>query len=261
MKKLTLLLCAALMASGISAKVTLPKIFSDGMVMQRETNANLWGTAKERATVKITTSWNNKTYSAKADKQGKWKIAIETPEAGGPYSITLNDGEETKLNDILIGEVWVCSGQSNMEMPMEGFKNQPVENGLMEMMHSKDSKLRMFTLKRNSQLTPVDTVSGKWDEANPETIRKFSATAYFFAKELRQLLDVPVGLVVTAWGGSACEAWMRAEWLKAFPETKIPQKPEDIWSKNRTPTVLYNGMLRPLIGMAMRGVAYHYTVQ
>lgn len=257
MKKLTLLLCAALMASGISAKVTLPKIFSDGMVMQRETNANLWGTAKEKATVKITTSWNNKTYSAKADKQGKWKIAIETPEAGGPYSITLNDGEETKLNDILIGEVWVCSGQSNMEMPMEGFKNQPVENGLLEMMHSKDSKLRMFTLKRNSQLTPVDTVSGKWDEANPETIRKFSATAYFFAKELRQLLDVPVGLVVTAWGGSACEAWMRAEWLKAFPETKIPQKPEDIWSKNRTPTVLYNGMLRPLIGMAMRGVIWY----
>lgn len=238
MKKLTFLFAALLAATGTEAKVTLPKMFSDGMVMQRETNANLWGTATASSTVKITTSWNNKTYSIKAGNDGKWKTSVQTPEAGGPYTITLNDGEETRLNNILIGEVWICSGQSNMEMPMKGFKNQPVENAVEDILHSTDSKLRLFTVKRNSRFTPVDTVSGQWSEAAPASVREFSATAYYFGRELRRMLDVPVGLIVASWGGSACEAWMTADWLKAFPDAKIPASEDDIKSKNRTPTVL-----------------------
>ena len=257
MKKLTLLLTALLATTGINAKVTLPKMFSDGMVMQRETNANLWGTAKASATVKITTSWDGKTYEAKAGKDGKWKTASATPKAGGPYSITLTDGEQTVLDNILIGELWLCSGQSNMEMPMKGFKNQPVENAVEDILHSADKELRLFTVKRNSQFAPVDTVSGKWSEAAPASVREFSATAYHFGRELRRILGVPVGLIVTSWGGSACEAWMRADWLKAFPDAKIPASADDIKSKNRTPTVLYNGMLHPLIGITMRGVIWY----
>ena len=257
MKKLTLLLTALLATTGINAKVTLPKMFSDGMVMQRETNANLWGTAKASATVKITTSWDGKTYEAKAGKDGKWKTAIATPKAGGPYSITLTDGEQTVLDNILIGELWLCSGQSNMEMPMKGFKNQPVENAVEDILHSADKELRLFTVKRNSKFAPVDTVSGKWSEAAPASVREFSATAYHFGRELRRILGVPVGLIVTSWGGSACEAWMRADWLKAFPDAKIPASADDIKSKNRTPTVLYNGMLHPLIGITMRGVIWY----
>ena len=257
MKKLTLLLTALLATTGINAKVTLPKMFSDGMVMQRETNANLWGTAKASATVKITTSWNGKTYETKAGTDGKWKTAIATPEAGGPYSITLTDGEQTVLDNILIGELWLCSGQSNMEMPMKGFKNQPVENAVEDILHSADKELRLFTVKRNSRFAPVDTVSGKWSEASPASVREFSATAYHFGRELRHILGVPVGLIVTSWGGSACEAWMRADWLKAFPDAKIPASEDDIKSKNRTPTVLYNGMLHPLIGITMRGVIWY----
>ena len=257
MKKLTLLLTALLATTGINAKVTLPKMFSDGMVMQRETNANLWGTAKASATVKITTSWNGKTYETKAGTDGKWKTAIATPEAGGPYSITLTDGEQTVLDNILIGELWLCSGQSNMEMPMKGFKNQPVENAVEDILHSADKELRLFTVKRNSRFAPVDTVSGKWSEASPASVREFSATAYHFGRELRRILGVPVGLIVTSWGGSACEAWMRADWLKAFPDAKIPASEDDIKSKNRTPTVLYNGMLHPLIGITMRGVIWY----
>lgn len=257
MKKLTLLLTALLATTGINAKVTLPKMFSDGMVMQRETNANLWGTAKASATVKITTSWDGKTYEAKAGKDGKWRTAIATPKAGGPYSITLTDGEQTVLDNILIGELWLCSGQSNMEMPMKGFKNQPVENAVEDILHSADKELRLFTVKRNSQFAPVDTVSGKWSEAAPASVREFSATAYHFGRELRRILGVPVGLIVTSWGGSACEAWMRADWLKAFPDAKIPASADDIKSKNRTPTVLYNGMLHPLIGITMRGVIWY----
>lgn len=257
MKKLTLILTALLAATTAGAKVTLPKMFSDGMVMQRETNANLWGTAKGSATVSITTSWDGKTYSVKAGKDGKWKTSVPTPKAGGPYRITLSDGEETVLDNILIGELWLCSGQSNMEMPMKGFKNQPVENAVEDILHSADSQLRLFTVKRNSRFAPVDTVSGHWSEAAPASVREFSATAYHFGRELRRMLGVPVGLIVTSWGGSACEAWMKADWLKAFPDAKIPATEADVKSKNRTPTVLYNGMLHPLIGITMRGVIWY----
>ena len=257
MKKLTFILTALLAATTASAKVTLPKMFSDGMVMQRETNANLWGTAKGSATVSITTSWDGKTYSVKAGKDGKWKTSVPTPKAGGPYRITLSDGEVTVLDNILIGELWLCSGQSNMEMPMKGFKNQPVENAVEDILHSADSQLRLFTVKRNSRFAPVDTVSGHWSEAAPASVREFSATAYHFGRELRRMLGVPVGLIVTSWGGSACEAWMKADWLKAFPDAKIPATEADVKSKNRTPTVLYNGMLHPLIGVTMRGVIWY----
>lgn len=250
-------MASLLVATSASAKVTLPKMFSDGMVMQRETNANIWGNANKSATVKVSPSWTKKTYTAKADGNGKWKVEIETPEAGGPYSITFNDGEKTVLDNILIGEVWVCSGQSNMEMQMKGFKAQPVENAITDGLNSRDNNLRLFTVKRNSRFAPADTVSGKWYEANTGSVREFSATAYYFGRMLRKVLDVPVGLITVAWGGSACEAWMTADWLKAFPDAKIPQSPEDIKSKNRTPTVLYNGMLHPLIGMAMRGVIWY----
>ena len=257
MKKIFLLLATIMVVMGIKAKVTLPKIFSDGMVMQRETNANLWGEAKASSNVKITTSWDNKSYVVRSDSNGKWKTSVKTPKAGGPFSITFSDGEKLTINNILIGEVWICSGQSNMEMPMKGFKNQPVDNAVEDILHSKDSNLRLFTVKRNSKFKPVDDVTGNWNEANPASVRNFSATAYYFGRELRRSLDVPVGLIVAAWGGSACEAWMTADWLKAFPDAKIPASEEDIKSKNRTPTVLYNGMLHPLIGFSMRGVIWY----
>ena len=257
MKKIFLLLATIMVVMGIKAKVTLPKIFSDGMVMQRETNANLWGEAKASSNVKITTSWDNKSYVVRSDSNGKWKTSVKTPKAGGPFSITFSDGEKLTINNILIGEVWICSGQSNMEMPMKGYKNQPVDNAVEDILHSKDSNLRLFTVKRNSKFKPVDDVTGNWNEANPASIRNFSATAYYFGRELRRSLDVPIGLIVAAWGGSACEAWMTADWLKAFPDAKIPASEEDIKSKNRTPTVLYNGMLHPLIGFSMRGVIWY----
>ena len=205
----------------------------------------------------MTTSWNGKQYAATADKNGAWKLIVATPKAGGPYTVTFDDGTQKTLNNILIGELWLCSGQSNMEMPMKGFKNQPVENANMDILHSKNPQIRLFTVKRTSTFTPQNDVIGSWKEATPASVRDFSATAYYFGRLVNEILDVPVGLVVAAWGGSACEAWMTADWLKAFPEAKIPQTETDIKSKNRTPTVLYNGMLHPLIGMTMKGVIWY----
>lgn len=257
MKKTTFILTLLFIVLSMTAKVRLPRMFSDGMVMQRNCDARVWGTADKQTVVKIKTSWNNRVYTVKADAEGKWQTSVKTPDAGGPYTLTFDDSSKLILKNVLIGEVWICSGQSNMEMPMKGFKNQPVDNAVADILHSTDAQLRLFTVKRNSRFAPVDTVNGSWQQAAPASVREFSATAYYFGRELRQTLGVPVGLIVTAWGGSACEAWMTADWLRAFPDAHVPQTAADIKSPNRTPTVLYNGMLHPLIGLAMRGVIWY----
>ena len=181
-----------------------------------------------------------------------------TPTAGGPFTISIDDGEKAMLSNVLVGEVWICSGQSNMEMPMKGFKMQPVEGTTEELLRCKDTKMRLFTVKRHAAITPQTDVESEWSEANSESVRNFSATAYYFGRALRQQLDVPVGLIVTAWGGSACEAWMAADWLKAFPKVTLPRDEKDVNRlKQRCPTALYNGQLRPLIGYAMRGAIWY----
>lgn len=245
------------MTVSVKAEVKLPAIFSDGMVMQQQTTARLWGTAAPDRTVSVITGWNGRKYTAHSGKDGKWQLTVQTPAAGGPYSLTFNDGTQKILKNILIGELWLCAGQSNMEMPMKGFKNQPVENSNMDVLRSRNPQIRLFTVKRHSSVIPATDVTGNWKEAEPVSVRDFSATAYYFGKLINEILNVPVGLVVAAWGGSSCEAWMNADWLKAFPEARIPQSDAEVKSRNRTPTVLYNGMLRPLIGITMKGVIWY----
>lgn len=252
---------AALMAFAgwdASAKVKLPAFFSSGMVLQQQTTCRIWGTASTNSRVKVVTSWNGKHYQTVSNAQGQFEVKVATPAAGGPYSITLDDGEKTTLDSILIGEVWLCSGQSNMEMPIKGFKAQPVEGAINEILNGADDNLRFFSVKRNPALTPLSDVTGKWTAANSASIREFSATAYFFGKQLRASLKVPVGLLLTAYGGSACEAWQTGEWLKAFPEVKLPTDQEAVDKlKQRCPTALYNGMLHPLIGYGIRGAIWY----
>ena len=257
--------CLLLLATALtcSARITLPKMFSDGMVLQQQTTCRIWGQASASKQVKVRTSWDGKTYKTQSDSQGRWQLQVETPKAGGPYDITLTDGEPLTLRNVLVGEVWLCSGQSNMEMPMKGFKGQPIEGATEELLSCNDPQLRLFTVKRNAQFTPVDTVHGSWAAATSQSVREFSATAYYYGKALRQSLGVPVGLIVTAWGGSACEAWMhpswiKDEWLKAFPKLHTPWNEQDVKAfKQRCPAALYNGMLHPLVGYAIRGAIWY----
>jgi sialate O-acetylesterase len=208
--------------------------------------------------VKVKTSWDGKTVVARPDANGKWLAEVQTPVAGGPYTVTLDDGQPLTLKDVMVGEVWICSGQSNMEMPMKGFKAQPVEGAAEALMLGEDPQLHFFTVGLNPQLTATDTLKGKWQKAETAAIRQSSATAYFFGKALRAALKVPVGLVVTAYGGSACEAWMAADWLKAFPTVELPKTKADVDKRlQRCPTALYNGMLHPIIGYGMRGVIWY----
>ena len=251
-------LCCVICGLSASAKVRLPKFFSDNMVLQQQSECNLWGWTEPGKKVQVSTSWDNQSYISTTQKDGRFEVKVKTPKAGGPYHIAFKDGDELKLVHIMIGEVWICSGQSNMEMQMKGFKQQPVEGTTEELLRCKDASLRLFTVKRNASLIPVDDVTGHWDEANAASVRDFSATAYYFGRALRQTLGVPVGLIVTSWGGSACEAWMKADWLKAFPKVNQHVTEEDVKKlQQRCPTALYNGQLKPLIGYTMRGAIWY----
>lgn len=244
--------------STLQAEVRLPAIFSDNMVLQQQSEVAVWGWAKPNATVKVTGSWNKKTYSVKADSNGIWKTKIQTPAAGFTgYSLSVSEGNTITLKNVLIGEVWFCSGQSNMEMPMKGFNGQPIEGGPAAIMQSKNPNIRMFTVKRASKLLPQEDCEGDWQEASPETTPNFSATAYYFGCMLHQNINIPIGLIHSSWGGSAIQAWMDAEMLKDIPEKKIPQREEDIRSANGTPTVLYNGMVKPVLGYGMKGAIWY----
>ena len=228
------------------------------MVLQQQTECHIWGWAEPGKKIMVLTSWDKKSHSTSAHWDGRFEVVIKTPKAGGPYSIWFRDGDTVQLSNVMIGEVWICSGQSNMEMQMKGFKQQPVEGTTEELLRCKDSQLRLFTVKRHASLTPIDDVTGQWSEANSASVRDFSATAYYFGRALRATLDVPVGLIVTSWGGSACEAWMKADWLKAFPKVQQNFTEDDVKKlQQRCPTALYNGQLKPLIGYTMKGAIWY----
>ena len=262
MKLYKRILCQVLCVTAMfqaHATIKLPALFSDNMMLQQESNAPVWGWADKNQEIKIQTSWDAKTYDVKADKEGKWKIALQTPAAGGPYEISVSDGKETKtIKNILIGEVWLCSGQSNMEMPLKGFPGQPVRNGNEAIVHSNNKQIRFITIPRATVLTPNEDFQGQWYTAGPLTTGNFSATAWYFGSVLQEVLQVPVGMIVVSYGGSSMEAWMNQEMLKDFKETKIPTKKEDLAKDpNRVATTLFNGMLSPVIGYGIKGCIWY----
>ena len=275
MKRIILSFIISHLSFNVSAEIKLPAFFADNMVLQQQTLCKMWGTASAGKTITIQASWDSKPYLTKTDANGHFEIGLHTPKAGGPFNIILTEGEPASqyvareknntqnqssltLNNILVGEVWICSGQSNMEMQMKGFKQQPVEGTTEELLRCRDPQLRLFTVKRNPQLQPVDDVTGHWSEAASTSVRDFSATAYYFGRALRQTLGVPVGLISTSFGGSACEAWMKADWLRAFPKVQQTVTEEDVKRlQQRCPTALYNGQLHPLVGYGIRGAIWY----
>src|SRR5882757_5592295 len=201
------------------AQVVLPACFTDNMVLQQQTKVDLWGTETPGINFTIITSWNNKIYKVKTDAQGNWKIKVSTPIYGGPYTITFNDGKITTLKNILIGEVWVCSGQSNMEMQLTGFYGD-VLNVNDELADAANyPEIRMLKIDNKTSFTPISNVQtkGGWAICNPKTVRDFSAVAYFFAKNLFAGKHIPVGIINSTWGGTVAEAWTSGDALKTMP--------------------------------------------
>ncbi len=263
MKNLYLRLTAMTMFLAVTvfiahAEVKLPAIFGDNMVLQQQTDAAIWGKATSGATVSVKTSWNGKAYSTRADKNGSWKIKVPTPSAGGPFTVTISDGRALTLKNVMIGEVWVCSGQSNMEMPMKGYRNQPVTGSNEMIATSSNQNIRIFTVTKSANLTPLDDFQGSWKACEPENVSEFSATAYFFGIMLNKALNVPVGLVNTSWGGTRIEPWISEAGLSKFDWVTLPDKTQQQQNlSSQTPTVLFNAMVNPMAGYGIRGAIWY----
>ena len=254
---MAILLVLLLTASQALAEVKLPAIFCDNMVLQQQTEAAIWGKANKNSTVKVSTSWNNKSYSSKVSSDGNWKLKVATPKAGGPYEITISDGKILKLKNVLIGEVWVCSGQSNMEMPMKGYRNQPITGNTDAVALSANPNIRLFTVKKATSIEPLDDFSGDWKTCIPENVYEFSATAYYFGLTLNKALNCPIGLINTSWGGTRIEPWISEMGCKNFEWVKLPEKKPVENLSPQTPTVLFNAMINPIVGYGMRGAIWY----
>jgi len=233
----------------------LPGFFSDHMVLQQKEQVSIWGQDLPNTTITLTGSWGEKVIT-QSGKKGEWKAQIPTPEAGGPYTLKVTGSQKIILSNVMIGEVWLCSGQSNMQMPMKGFINQPVHNSNEAILSSKNHKIRLFHTKRDASTRPLKDVEGQWTPANPSTVKDFSATAYFFGRQLEESLDIPIGLIHTSWGGSRIEAWMDARTLSDFPSVEIPRR-VPMSKKQKKPTLLYNAMLHPFVGYNLKGIIWY----
>ena len=262
MKKMFLSAFILLISAICDARVKLPDLISNNMVLQQESEVALWGKCEPKSKVKVTVSWDGSTTSTMADAEGNWKVYVKTPSAGGPYSINFNDGEDTVVENVLIGEVWLCLGQSNMAMTMRGYKSQPVEDAMKYIADAKPScPIRICKIKRSTGFTEAETCEASWRTHTPEVVSQASATAYFFALKLQETLNVPIGVIVSAWGGSKIEAWMSRETLEAGFASDVdlsfidagqqPEKPQ------HAPTMLYNGMLGPVKNYQIKGFTWY----
>ena len=278
------------------AAVTLPAVFSDGMVLQQKTAAAIWGWASPDEEILITNTWSKQIVRAKTGASGKWTATVQTPLAGGPYSIKIKGQTEIELRDVLVGEVWLCSGQSNM-----GFSLKSAYKAKEEIAAADFPAIRYFSVKRQYGAKEFDDAPGSvWEKTSPQTAGNFSAVAYFFARKIHQQKGVPVGLVFSAWGGTPAEAWTPSavlkedtvlnrynqRWMDMFKtvgkdsaayhvaldeweakrktadsnNVKKPQEPASLISFNRPwrePSVLFNGMINPVIPFALKGVLWY----
>ena len=205
--------CLLFMVSVIQADIKLPAIFGDHMVLQQKSSVNVWGWAKAGEKVSVKGDWMWFAASTKADTDGKWKVKIKTPKAGGPYTLTVKGNNQIVLNDILMGEVWVCSGQSNMEWNMGGLGT---DIGKKDVLKANYPKIRYINVEKAISRFPKDDCVGEWRVCSSDNVKSLSAVSYYFAQNLTDNLDVPIGLISTNWGGTLSEAWTSKEGLLPF---------------------------------------------
>lgn len=282
---------SVLAATGAQAAVKPHGLFTDGAVLQQGATVPVWGTADNGERVTVTLQGQAASTTA---EHGRWRVELEGLKAGGPYTLKVAGPNNTvEVKNVLVGEVWVCSGQSNMEWPLYNTRG-----GAEAVAQSSDPQLHLLTIPKATSPTPLHAVNQPWLEANPETTRSFSAVAYYFGRELRKTLKVPVGLIHTSWGGTVAEAWTSAGALRSdsvlapmlesydrqrytYPQALInyqqalaryeeataqgrpagqrpqePARPDDPRNPNR-PSVLYNAMISPLLPYAIKGAIWY----
>ncbi|MGI9470489.1 MAG: sialate O-acetylesterase [Rubripirellula sp.] len=280
------LVLVALMAPMSVAEVKMSPIFGDSMVVQRDMPIHVWGWTKPNTEVKVDLAGHE--GAAQSDASGRFDVKLDPLSAGGPHELTIEADETKTFKDVLVGEVWVCSGQSNMAWTVSG-SNDPD----LETLTAKYPNLRLISVPQVASQEPKNEFEGKWEACTPETVKSFSAVGYFFGRQLHQTLDVPVGLIDNAWGGSAAEAWVRrdvleqdgkydeliAKWdglantydhdaavdkwkerVAAWEKNKKggkPRAPRNVLAGQHRPANLYNGVLFPVLGYTIRGVIWY----
>lgn len=237
------------------ATISLPSFFSDNMVLQRNSTITFWGWANPKEHIKIKTSWDSKEYTTTGNNEANWSIAIPTPKEGGPYQISFQGYNTVTLQNILIGEVWLCSGQSNMEMSA----SWGITNGEEEIKKANHPNIRFFNVAKSAADYPQQNVIGNWVECSPETMPYQSAVAYFFANRVtEELKNVPIGLIVSAWGGSSAEVWIPKNVIDSNAE--LSEAAKKINANEYCPVgpgKTFHSMIHPLVGYQFKGVLWY----
>ncbi len=276
--RVVLAACVLLVPSVASAELKLPNIFGDHMVVQQKMPVKVWGWTKPGQEVIVTLA--EKSATGKAGDDGRFDVALPAVDAGGPYTLEIKADETRTLNDVLVGEVWICSGQSNMQWNVANSTDPDLER-----LTAKHPTIRMINFPQVGTQEPVLTHDRQWMECTPDTVSSFSAVGYFFARQLNETIDVPIGMINNAWGGSACEAWINRDVLNADPqfapmmdrwtgmekqfaelsarsdlneeEKKTLQNLKGQMSGNHRPANIYNGVLKSHLGYTIRGAIWY----
>jgi len=255
MRKIIFASCITLAALSCAAQLRLPGLFDDHMVIQREASVPIWGWARPLQEVRINVSWDTTTIKTRAENTTFWRTVVKTPIAGGPHTITIKAGTEVRtLQDVLSGEVWLCSGQSNMEWSMAA-----AGDGKTIMDQVNDPTIRLFHIPNSAANTLQMRGEGTWKQCNAESVRGFSAVAYYFGKKINQELNVPIGLINASWGGTPAEVWLPKQnvegnaALLASAEKQVDDRP---WCPSK-PGVVFNSMINPIIPFRLAGALWY----
>jgi len=236
------------------ADVRLPAIISNHMVLQQNTDVNIWGWSEPGEKIILSASWDTTSYTTSGSSEAKWSLKIKTPTAGGPYSLTIKGNNKIVIDDVLIGEVWTCSGQSNMEMSY----SWGIKQYTNDIEKSANQSIRLFHVPKLTAAFPQDDLKGYWVVCNPEDLKTFSLAGYFFGQKLHQVLSVPIGLIESNWGGTPAEVWTPKDSVVNNPALKKAAdslKPARGWPIE--PSVTFNAMISPLTNYNIAGVIWY----
>ena len=252
-RTLIIILVLSFFSINMYGRIILPSVFADNMVLQQNSEVAIWGWSDPGETIRIIASWNKDTVKVKADNSSKWTTSIKTIAAGGPYSIQILGNGKVQLNNVMLGEVWICSGQSNMEMSV----NWKLINGEEEAAKAANANIRIFHVEKTGAEYPQQNCNASWAVCSPESMRASSAVGYFFARELQQKLNVPVGIIVSAWGGTPAEVWIEKSLVENNPVLNKSKYNEhfDGWPGEAGTT--YNSMIAPIVPYGIAGAIWY----
>jgi sialate O-acetylesterase len=253
-QKITYILIICLFSVQSYGQIKLPSLFSDNMVLQQNSEATIWGWGDPGSIIKISGSWSTDTVKTKISNQSAWKVKLKTPSAGGPYTLSINGNDEVILHNVMIGEVWICSGQSNMEWSA----NSKIINTEEEIKNANYTNIRLFHVKKMGSESPQNNCFAKWEECTPETMASFSAVGYFFGRKLQHNLNIPIGLIEVAWGGTPAEVWVKEDLVNSDPLLKTyAEKLDQVNWWPTKPGVVYNAMIAPLVPFNIAGTIWY----